>query len=106
MRHWDARWAERAARKMPSHICKLPWPATLSICLPRERSARLCAIAATNPRHNKSSTTAGSWPGQRLAVALDTYIHHFGSRTFTGMQINYEEKLKNNLAAFAAKWGP
>jgi GT2 family glycosyltransferase/Flp pilus assembly protein TadD len=44
--------------------------------------------------------------GFQLLVALNVYIHHFGSRTFTALGINCEEQLKHNFELFKAKWGP
>jgi GT2 family glycosyltransferase/tetratricopeptide (TPR) repeat protein len=43
--------------------------------------------------------------GFRLLVALDVYIHHFGSRTFKGLGINSREQLSKNFDMFRAKWG-
>jgi GT2 family glycosyltransferase/thioredoxin-like negative regulator of GroEL len=44
--------------------------------------------------------------GFALRVALDVYVHHFGSRTFAGLGIDCERQLKENFARFRAKWGP
>jgi GT2 family glycosyltransferase len=43
--------------------------------------------------------------GFELRVALDCYIHHFGSRTFRGLGIDCEGQLRDNFVAFKAKWG-
>jgi glycosyltransferase involved in cell wall biosynthesis len=43
--------------------------------------------------------------GFELAVAHDLFIHHFGSRTFTGNGIDAERLLEENARRFAAKWG-
>ncbi len=43
--------------------------------------------------------------GFELRVALDSYIHHFGSRTFRGLGIDCERQLRENFEAFKAKWG-
>ncbi|HEV8058264.1 MAG TPA: glycosyltransferase [Gemmataceae bacterium] len=43
--------------------------------------------------------------GFELRAALDSYIHHFGSRTFRGLGIDCEQQLRDNFAAFKAKWG-
>jgi hypothetical protein len=43
--------------------------------------------------------------GFELAVAHDLFVHHFGSRTFTGNGIDAEKLLDQNAARFAAKWG-
>jgi GT2 family glycosyltransferase len=43
--------------------------------------------------------------GYRLAVALDLFVHHFGSRTFAGSAIDAERLLEENAGRFAAKWG-
>jgi GT2 family glycosyltransferase/Flp pilus assembly protein TadD len=43
--------------------------------------------------------------GFRLLVALNVYIHHFGSRTFTGLGIDCPRQLQDNFEQFKAKWG-
>ncbi len=43
--------------------------------------------------------------GFRLAVALDVYIHHFGSKTFAGLGLPTETLLQNNFKQFQSKWG-
>jgi len=43
--------------------------------------------------------------GFTLAVAHDLFVHHFGSRTFTGAGIDAEALLAENQAKFRAKWG-
>jgi GT2 family glycosyltransferase/Flp pilus assembly protein TadD len=43
--------------------------------------------------------------GIELLVALDTYIHHFGSQTFKGLGIDTERALKENFALLQRKWG-
>jgi GT2 family glycosyltransferase/predicted Zn-dependent protease len=43
--------------------------------------------------------------GFRLFLALNVYIHHFGSQTFKGLGIDCEAQLKNNFERFKAKWG-
>ena len=43
--------------------------------------------------------------GFELAVAHDLFIHHFGSRTFSGNGIDAEKLLDENARRFAAKWG-
>lgn len=42
--------------------------------------------------------------GFTLAVAHDLFVHHFGSRTFIGAQIDAEALLAENQAKFQAKW--
>lgn len=44
--------------------------------------------------------------GFRLLVALDVFVHHFGSRTFAGLGIDCARQLTDNLERFRAKWGP
>src|SRR5262249_26774262 len=44
--------------------------------------------------------------GYKLVVALDTYVHHYGSRTVLGLAIDSENQLAANLARFRDKWGP
>ena len=43
--------------------------------------------------------------GFDLAVAVDLFIHHFGSRTFAGARIDTSSLLEKNHALFAEKWG-
>jgi GT2 family glycosyltransferase/tetratricopeptide (TPR) repeat protein len=43
--------------------------------------------------------------GYRLLVAQDVYIHHFGSRTFSGMGLDVEKELQEKFGQFHAKWG-
>ena len=43
--------------------------------------------------------------GFELAVAHDLFVHHFGSRSFTGNGIDAEALLNRNAQRFAAKWG-
>jgi GT2 family glycosyltransferase/tetratricopeptide (TPR) repeat protein len=44
--------------------------------------------------------------GFRLLVALDVYVHHFGSRTFAGLGIDARRQLEDNFRLFHDKWGP
>jgi GT2 family glycosyltransferase/predicted Zn-dependent protease len=43
--------------------------------------------------------------GFRLLVAQDVFVHHFGSRTFTGLGIDCPRQLRDNFERFRAKWG-
>ena len=43
--------------------------------------------------------------GFRLAVALDCYVHHFGSKTFRSLGINTGKQLEDNLELYRQKWG-
>ena len=43
--------------------------------------------------------------GFRLALALDCYVHHFGSRTFRGLGVDTAKQLDDNLALYRDKWG-
>jgi glycosyltransferase involved in cell wall biosynthesis len=43
--------------------------------------------------------------GFELAVARDLFVHHFGSRTFVGNDVDAEGLLDENARRFAAKWG-
>jgi GT2 family glycosyltransferase/Tfp pilus assembly protein PilF/SAM-dependent methyltransferase len=38
-------------------------------------------------------------------IAKDCFIHHFGSRTFIGANIDFSESLHNNWEIFKKKWG-
>ncbi len=42
--------------------------------------------------------------GFRIWVAHDSFIHHFGSRTFTGARIDYMKLIDRNWAIFRRKW--
>src|SRR5205807_6867539 len=44
--------------------------------------------------------------GFRLLVALDVFVHHFGSRTFQGLGVDCRKQLLENFARFKEKWGP
>jgi GT2 family glycosyltransferase len=44
--------------------------------------------------------------GFELAVARDLFVHHFGSRTFTGNGVDASALLEANARRFAEKWGP
>jgi GT2 family glycosyltransferase/tetratricopeptide (TPR) repeat protein len=43
--------------------------------------------------------------GFRLLVAQDVFIHHFGSRPFTGLGVDCREQLHRNFERFKTKWG-
>jgi GT2 family glycosyltransferase len=45
------------------------------------------------------------WAGFRPAVALDCYVHHFGSRTFRALGVDTARQLEENLARYRDKWG-
>jgi Flp pilus assembly protein TadD len=42
--------------------------------------------------------------GFRLMVAADVFIHHFGSRTFIGQEIDFEAAMKHGQEVFMKKW--
>lgn len=42
--------------------------------------------------------------GFEARLVQDCFIHHFGSRTFLGSQINYAQSLRDNWEVFKAKW--
>lgn len=44
--------------------------------------------------------------GFDLLLALDVYVHHFGSQTFKGLGIDTARQLDLNLALYRDKWGP
>lgn len=43
--------------------------------------------------------------GHRCLIANDAYVHHFGSRTFAGEQIDYERCMLSAWDHFKQKWG-
>ena len=43
--------------------------------------------------------------GIRLWVADDSYVHHFGHRTFTSLGEDYDTLLNGNAMRYAMKWG-
>lgn len=45
-----------------------------------------------------------SQAGFRAKVALDVYLHHFGSRTFQALATDVRELLRKNQELFRAKW--
>jgi tetratricopeptide (TPR) repeat protein len=44
--------------------------------------------------------------GFQLFVALNVFVHHFGSRTFAGLGIDCRKQLDENFELFRTKWGP
>jgi GT2 family glycosyltransferase/Flp pilus assembly protein TadD len=44
--------------------------------------------------------------GFSLILARDIYIHHYGSKTFSGLGIDAPAQLDRNLEMFRDKWGP
>ncbi len=42
--------------------------------------------------------------GFRIRVAQDAFVHHTGSQTFKGANINYRDAMRGNWALFKAKW--
>ncbi|MDH3883092.1 MAG: glycosyltransferase, partial [Desulfobacterales bacterium] len=43
--------------------------------------------------------------GFKSCIASDSFIHHFGSRTFVGENIDYRNSLTKNWELFKEKWG-
>jgi GT2 family glycosyltransferase/Tfp pilus assembly protein PilF len=43
--------------------------------------------------------------GFRLLLALNVFVHHYGSRTFQALDIDCRKALTDNLAIFREKWG-
>ncbi|MCL4533651.1 MAG: glycosyltransferase [Bacteroidetes bacterium] len=43
--------------------------------------------------------------GYKVAVANDVFVHHYGSRTFKGDNVDYSDAMQTNWARFRAKWG-
>jgi GT2 family glycosyltransferase/predicted Zn-dependent protease len=44
--------------------------------------------------------------GYQLVIALDVFVHHFGSRTFAALGVDPHKQLLANFQQFKAKWGP
>jgi GT2 family glycosyltransferase len=44
--------------------------------------------------------------GYQLLVALNIFVHHFGSQTFRSLGIDWQQQLLANFEQFKAKWGP
>jgi hypothetical protein len=44
--------------------------------------------------------------GLQLVLALNVFVHHFGSRTFAGLGVDCSRQLRDNFELFRAKWGP
>ncbi|RYD03775.1 hypothetical protein N752_18685 [Desulforamulus aquiferis] len=42
--------------------------------------------------------------GYKIVVCSSVFIHHFGSKTFTGAKIDYKELIETNWNKFAEKW--
>jgi len=43
--------------------------------------------------------------GWKCAVARDSFVHHFGSRTFAGEKVDYSGLLAKNWEIYKRKWG-
>ncbi|GAC1613890.1 MAG: hypothetical protein NVS9B12_14940 [Vulcanimicrobiaceae bacterium] len=43
--------------------------------------------------------------GYRIYVCNDSFIHHFGSATFSANAVDYASTMKRNWTTFASKWG-
>uniref|UniRef100_C6E7I0 Glycosyl transferase family 2 n=1 Tax=Geobacter sp. (strain M21) TaxID=443144 RepID=C6E7I0_GEOSM len=46
----------------------------------------------------------GALAGYRCLIAGDVFIHHYGSRSFTGNRVDYAAAMWKNRKAFDAKW--
>jgi tetratricopeptide (TPR) repeat protein len=44
--------------------------------------------------------------GYNLLVALNVFVHHYGSQTFRHLGIDCQEQLQTNFQRFRDKWGP
>lgn len=44
--------------------------------------------------------------GFGCVIAGDVFVHHYGSRTFTGNRIDHAAAMRKNRVAFDAKWDP
>src|SRR5207302_9420951 len=42
--------------------------------------------------------------GYRAVIARDSFVHHFGGRTFIGAGINFSELMRTNEHLFREKW--
>jgi len=42
--------------------------------------------------------------GYQLRIAEEVYLHHFGSKTFTGNKIDWREQMSKNKILFEKKW--
>jgi GT2 family glycosyltransferase/predicted Zn-dependent protease len=89
-------------------------------CLPVERLTGFCLLArrelldriggmdesfGTGLFEDDDLSVRARRAGYKLLVAQDVYIHHFGSRTFTGLGIDTAKSLRENFQLFHAKWG-
>lgn len=43
--------------------------------------------------------------GYKLLVALEVFVHHYGSRTFAGLGVDCQKQLHDNFERFRNKWG-
>lgn len=43
--------------------------------------------------------------GYDLKIALDSFVHHFGSVTFRNIKVDYKKLMQNNQAIIQKKWG-
>jgi GT2 family glycosyltransferase/Flp pilus assembly protein TadD len=44
--------------------------------------------------------------GWQLLLALNVFVHHYGSRTFSALRIDCSKQLQENFTRFQEKWGP
>jgi GT2 family glycosyltransferase/tetratricopeptide (TPR) repeat protein len=86
-------------------------PRLTGFCLLVRREALDAAGGALDERYglgffeDDDLGTAARAAGYRLLVALDVYVHHFGSRTFAGLGLDTAAQLRGNLEKYRAKWG-
>ncbi|MDD5722993.1 MAG: glycosyltransferase [Syntrophales bacterium] len=66
------------------------------------REARIGAISFSP---DFISDTLAALAGFESWMAQDCFIHHFGSRTFIGAQIDYRKSLHRKWGLFKEKWG-
>jgi glycosyltransferase involved in cell wall biosynthesis/Flp pilus assembly protein TadD len=89
-------------------------------CLPVERLTGFCMLArrevldrvggmdesfGTGFFEDDDLSVRALRAGYKLLVAQDVYIHHFGSRTFSGLGIDTAKALRENFQLFHTKWG-
>ena len=43
--------------------------------------------------------------GYNLLIAHDVFIHHYGSKTFIGNRVDYQQTFDQNMSRFLGKWG-
>jgi GT2 family glycosyltransferase/Flp pilus assembly protein TadD len=101
-------FAQRRHRKFAGQA--LPFPRVTGFCMLTRREV-LNQIGGFDERYqvgffeDDDLCVRAREAGYDVLVALDVFIHHFGSRTFMKLGIDPTKQLNENFAKFREKWG-